>query len=485
VPTPRERTSILANAALLGAWLFLHAPVIRWLGARFAGSPLHAGIVLVAAILLFKGVHPREALAALSRPPRAAPVPVALVTVSALALALCERRLGISTLSAILAGLGAYGLAGLYLDGARFRRALPAALLLTVLLPFGEQADSYFGFAARAFSARVVADLLVAVGKPAVPVETLLLLENGVAHVDVPCSGARSLWTGLLFFLAATCVLGRRPGVRWILAGLAHLALLLVENVVRVAAVVLLAVALDLPRLAEVIHAPIGVLGFAIASALTLVLLRRFVPAPAPVPAPDARAAPPSALAPALAAALLALALVRTPRVALAASRPFHLDLGPAVAAEPLPLTVAEADLFRRWGGSADKRRFRAGAIEGSLLAVFSRSFRAHHPPEVCLAGSGVHVEGLRAVSLGGDASVRVAAADGGRRTAVYWFQSPTRTTADLAARVWDDVSGHERRWVQVSLIVDAPLDVDSPEGRALVATLRTAVARALTEESP
>ena len=96
-----------------------------------------------------------------------------------------------------------------------------------------------------------------------------------------------------------------------------------------------------------------------------------------------------------------------------------------------------------------------------------------------------MRVEGLRAVALGGGDTVRVAAADGGARTVVYWFQSPDRTTGDLAARVWEDVSGREHRWVQVSLVVDAPLDVTSPEGLALVADLRAAVARALTEESP
>jgi exosortase O len=488
MPTAREKSWMVANAALGSAWVFLHAPVIGWLGARFVGSPLHAGIVVGAAALLLRGlrgIRPRDALSALARPPRRAPVPVALVAGAAVAVAFCERRFGPTTLSAVLAGLGAYGLSGLYLDAARFRRALPAALLLTFLLPFGEQADTYFGFAARAFSARTAAGLLQAIGKPTATVETLLLLENGVAHVDVPCSGARSLWTGLIFFLAATCLLGRRPGARWLLAGLVHLALLVAENVVRVAAVVLLAVALDLPHVAEILHAPIGVLGFTLACALTLFVLRRFVPAPAALaavaPAPPA----PPAFAPAMAVALFALALARGPRAAIAGAPPFHLDLGPSIAADPLPLSVAEGDLFRRWGGAADKRRFRAGAVRGSVLAVFSRTFRAHHAPEVCLAGSGVRVEGLRAVSVGGDDTVRVADADGGRRTAIYWFQSPGRTTGDLAARVWEDVSGREHRWVQVSIIVDAPLDVASAEGRALVADLRAAVARALTVESP
>jgi exosortase O len=179
------------------------------------------------------------------------------------------------------------------------------------------------------------------------------------------------------------------------------------------------------------------------------------------------------------------VALARPPRAALASPPPIHLDLGPDIAAEPLALTTAEADLFRRSGGAADKRRFRAGALEGSMLAVFSRSFRAHHPPEICLASSGVRVEGLRAVGLGDGGTVRVASADGGRRTAVYWFQSPERTTADLAARIWDDVRGHERRWVQISMIVDAPLDVASPEGQGLVDRIRAAAARVLAEESP
>jgi hypothetical protein len=67
----------------------------------------------------------------------------------------------------------------------------------------------------------------------------------------------------------------------------------------------------------------------------------------------------------------------------------------------------------------------------------------------------------------------------------VYWFQSPDRTTGDIAARVWDEVRGHERRWVQISMIVDAPVDVASPEGRALVDRIRAAAARVLAEESP
>jgi exosortase O len=498
-PERRLAPAALANAALLGAWLALHAPALRWLGAHFARSPWQAGLLLAALALLARGVR-REALAVFAEPPRPAALQLALAGGAAIGTLVLDRTVDISILAAALFGLGTYGLAGLYLDRDRFRRALPAALLLIALLPFQDQAEAYIGFSARVATARVVGDLLAALGFGAPPVETILVLENGTAHVDIPCSGLRSLWTGLLFLLAATCLLRRRIGARWALVGLFHAALLAGENMARVAAVVLLAAGLGLRRAADVIHVPLGVLGFALACAATLALLRRVVPE-ADSGAPDPRSEPARPvrrarrsegdrrrpwIAPALAAFFVALAAVHVRRPAAAAPpAPPRLELPAAFHARPLPLAVAEADLFRRWGGAADKRRVRLGDHEGTLLAVFSRSWRAHHAPEICLAGSGVRIENLRDVALEDGAAVRVAAADGGRRTAIYWFQSPARTTGDLAARIWDEIGGGERRWVQISLLIDAPIAIESPEGRALVRTIHAAAARALHEEIP
>jgi len=261
---------------------------------------------------------------------------------------------------------------------------------------------------------------------------------------------------------------------------------------------VLVAVALGWRGLAEVLHAPIGVLGFALACAITLALLRRLpamttmtamtaMPAiTAAVPAPAPRATP--WLAPVLASllCLAALAHARRPVPAADGWRP-TLALPAALGSQPLPLTTAESDLFRRHGGVAEKRRVRLGDREATVLAVFSRSFRAHHPPEVCLAGAGVHVDHLGDVALGPDAGVRLASLDGGRRAAVYWYQSPTRTTGDLLARIADEIAGRERRWAQISILVDGPLSLAVPEDRALVDAIRAAAAHALApvEDTP
>ena len=153
--------------------------------------------------------------------PRLVPAPLALVLGAALGYLWAERYLDVSFLGAALFGLGSYGLWGLYVDGGRWRRGLLATLLLIGVLPFGEQADTYAGFALRALTARSVGGVLAGLGIAAVPAETILMLENGVAHVDIPCSGVRSLWAGALFFLGATWVERRRLDGGWLGCGVA------------------------------------------------------------------------------------------------------------------------------------------------------------------------------------------------------------------------------------------------------------------------
>lgn len=83
-------------------------------------------------------------------------------------------------------------------------------------------------------------------------------------NVDLPCSGIRSAWTGLVFFLGATCLLRSRLGLRWILAGAGYLLLLFAANILRVAALALHSHA-GLPALSRLVHEPLGVPGFALA----------------------------------------------------------------------------------------------------------------------------------------------------------------------------------------------------------------------------
>ena len=109
----------------------------------------------------------------------------------------------------------------------------------------------------------------------ALPPSAIIQLENGIADVDVPCSGVKSLWAGCLLFFAATWLLGRRLGLAWILVGLVNLSLLFAAIVLRVFLLVLLGFIADAPEMAHLCHVPLGVLGFVGSSAACLYLLLR------------------------------------------------------------------------------------------------------------------------------------------------------------------------------------------------------------------
>ena len=100
------------------------------------------------------------------------------------------------------------------------------------------------------------------------------LAENGVSQVDLPCSGVKSLWTGALFLIAATWIERRPLNLRWLgVAGIFG-GLLLAANLARVAVLVLVGQVAGWPLAAEMIHVPLGVLGFVAACAAAVMLMR-------------------------------------------------------------------------------------------------------------------------------------------------------------------------------------------------------------------
>ncbi|MCP4534181.1 MAG: hypothetical protein GY831_23525, partial [Delftia sp.] len=209
-------------------------------------------------------------------------------------------------------GLASYGLLGLWMQPRRWRQGLPAVLLLIGCLPFGEHMQTFVGYPLRILTAAIVRDGLSATGVASIGVDTILVFENGVSQVDLPCSGIKSLWTGMLFLVAATWIERRRLNLRWLLVALALGGLLFVANVARVGVLVVVGQVAGWRLTAEMLHVPLGVLGFIAACAAAVALLRL----QRPILQDDAPSAldRPAWLTPVLAAAILAMALAYTPR---------------------------------------------------------------------------------------------------------------------------------------------------------------------------
>ena len=268
-----------ANVALAGVWLVLYRPVFDYLATVFTREDFRTNQLVLIGILVLIALQMRGSAVR----PRldAAPQlrwPAFLLALGASAgFVAAERFLDVNSLSATLFGLATYGLLGLWMQPARWRSGLPAALLLIGVLPFGDHLQTFVGYPMRIATAGIVRDGLAAAGVHSVGVDTILVFENGISQVDVPCSGVKSLWTGMLFLLAATWIQRKPINARWLLVAAIFAGMLFVVNLARVAVLVTVGQVAGLQLAAEMLHVPLGVLGFGAACAAAVFLLNHLV----------------------------------------------------------------------------------------------------------------------------------------------------------------------------------------------------------------
>jgi exosortase O len=390
--------------------------------------------------------------------------------------------------------LGSYGLLGLWLRSDRWRQGLPAGLLLVGALPFGEHMQTFIGYPVRVLTASAVREGLGMLGIPSVSVDTILVLETGISKVDLPCSGVKSLWTGGLFFLAATWIDRRPVNLRWLLAGLVFAVLLLAANLVRVAALVLAGHVAGWMLLAEMLHVPLGVLGFVAACGGGLLLLRWAGKAPESGASDEnqpnlAGIQRPVWLAPLLAGLITVMALVYTPRPDVAVGNALAEWQFPAsLGVEAWPLSEGEQDWLSQSGVKAAQRwHFDWRGMRGSMLLVTSDTWRAHHRPERCFEVYGLKTDTAWTALAAPDFPVRMLRLDSqakhGQFSAAYWLQSASVVTDDYATRIWADLSPERGDWVLVTVLFDGPVDPLSTDAQALYKTLRQVVEQGFTGE--
>lgn len=484
-----------ANIAILSIWLWLFHSVYPYLGIIFTRQEFRTNQVVLAAVLALvifqirKGdLRPRtDAL------PHLYPPALGLALGGAILFLLAERYLDINTLSATLFGLASYGLIGLWLRPAYWRAGLPAALLLIGALPFGEHMDTFIGYPLRIVTARLVSQGLAGLGVPNLGVDTILIFENGVSQVDSPCSGVKSLWTGALFLLAATWIERRPLNRRWLLATLVFGTLLLVANLGRVALLVLIGQILGWRLMAQMLHVPLGVIGFIAACGAALVMLRwagsqvTLQESDQSVPLPTLRR--PAWLAPSLVAVLIGLALLYSPRPQpVAAASPLAWQFPREIQTSFWPLSQRELDWLtsasKERGVVASRWRFEMGELHGSLLLVASDTWRAQHRPERCFTVYGLEVQESQPMMVRDNFPVRWLSLgqgdDPSLYSAAYWLQSTDRITEDYAARIWDDLAPTPQPWVLVTVLFDAPIEFQSKAAMQLFNVLQQVVQASL-----
>jgi len=517
-----------ANAAIAGLWLWLYRPVFDYLAIIFSREDFRTNQIVLAGVIVLIAAQARQGrvrarqgrvkarqgrvkarqgrvrartgrvrLRIDAAPQISTPALILALGGSALYLAV-ERFLDVNTLSASLFGLASYGLLGLWMEPRRWREGLPAALLLIGALPFGEHMQTFVGYPMRVLTAGIIRDGLAAVGVGSIGVDTILVLENGVSQVDLPCSGVKSLWTGTLFLVAATWIERRRLNVHWILTALAFAGLLFTANVARVGVLVVVGQVAGWQLAAEMLHVPLGMMGFVAACAAAVALLQL-----GQRNAQDIRdtcdgrgdnATPtldrPIWLAPMLGVTILGMVLAYTPRPHTGLTQqPPAWEFPANLVTEPMLLKPDEVEWLTRGGAeSADRRRFEwrgeTGPISGSMILVTSTTWRAQHRPERCFEVYGLSIDDSRTHLVAPDFPVRfVSLGDGdghGLVSATYWFQSVGHTTDDYATRMWADLAPERDRWVLVTVLFDEVRDPGAANVHAFYTALHEAVGRGL-----
>jgi exosortase O len=456
------------NGVILLLWLRLYTPIFSYLHIIFQREDFRLNqIVLVAVLALIglqlrrEGIRPQ-----LDAAPRLRHLPLALALGGAAAYLLVERFWDINMLAACLFALASYGLLGLWLSPHRWRQGLPAVLLLIGVLPFGEHLQTFVGYPMRIFTAEMVQQGFTAVGIHSIGVDTILIFENGISQVDLPCSGVKSLWTGMLFLLAATWVEARPLNRRWFLVLLLFAPLLFAANFARVAVLVFVGQVMGWTLLAEMLHVPLGVLGFVVVCATAAWLWRVRATGSEVI---NVETDQPAAFSHTLSLCLILAILMMIPLYAqrpqtglTAVSPTWHFP--DALQIEPLPLKPDENEWLTRDGATAaDRFRFRWGNSSGTMILITSQTWRAHHRPERCFEVYGLTLDSSQPYLVTADFPLRlVTLGKSDQRqlyTASYWFQSAARTTDDYGARIWADVTLEREPWVLVSILFDDPVD--------------------------
>jgi exosortase O len=489
------------NLVLLVLWAWLYWPVFQYLAVLFTREEFRTNqiVLLVVAGLL---VYRARRLGLRFEPdakPRLFWPGLALASGSSTAYLLVERYLDINTLSAVLFGLASYGLLGLWLSSSRWKRGIPAMLLLIGVLPFGEHLETFAGYPLRTFTAGLVRDALSGLGYHSVGVDTILVFESGISQVDIPCSGVKSLWTGALFLLAATWIENRQIGLRWLMVGLATGLLLFSSNLVRVAVLALVGPGLGWMLLARMLHIPLGVLGFLAVCAVTLYLLKRVPETPQALPSVEAaqsigRNEKPVWLAPVVVFCVLVMALAYSPRAAnqqVLAGGPPVWRFPAELTVQPAPLSPREQEWIRQGGAeTADRLSFQwlspEQPVTGTLMFLTSQSWRGQHNPERCFEVFGLTVKESYTYLVSAEFSLRYLSLAYGeapdRLSAAYWLQSKDQTTEDFGKRIWADLSPNRERWVLVTVLFDRLRLPQSADLAQFFTAIHASVNRSLNE---
>lgn len=456
-------TSLLAIGVLIAV---LFQSPLRWLYQSLYATEYRLHSILLVGFLVFLGIRGLNRKNWIRRF-QLARLPLAVFLGGIIGFFVSEKLLDADIISCFFAGLAIYGLIGFISEAHRWQAAFPLVLLFFACLPFSYHIETFLGFPLRVVSAKIAGNLLAVLGTKVQSTETILLLENRFAHIDLPCSGIKSLWSITLFSIILSLIEQLKINAAWALSLVLGWCLVITANIFRIVVLALLANAALSKSVANSIHLPLGLVGFLAACGVTCLIFtcicRRYERVETVSPQYFNRKA---AILVILVLALSIFVNELYPPAAGARSVPRSTgDSGGS-----LELTDREKNFFPRNGVIAyRKNRFRISGLTGTAFLVLAKSWRGHHHPEQCLHGQGHTIASARTLLIRNGLPVRNIKIDHSANEVVYWFQSAAGSTDDYSSRIWSGLMHPDRPYVMVTLYIDRPRTIEDPDLKALI----------------
>lgn len=480
------------------AWCLANIPAITWLFSLSIEIPTLYKIVIGFSIVALVGRSLLKFYPSDDRTSHHAPAfspllvlrryPLLLMFGASICSIALQWIIDIKQLTVLLFILGTYGLYGLFAEQTFWRKNLPIAGLLACILPCCSQLNSGLGLPARVLTAQIVENLLSFWQIGAISSYDIIVLENGIARVDVPCSGIKTLLVGTLFLLAATWLEKRQLSWKWLAVCAANFLMLVSANALRVLVLVLVADVWQQPTYAEILHVPLGIVGLVCASFLSWLMLQK-IPQVQGTKKIDFNSQPDAQIfknqrwaKPGIVAAVVVLAAISqlyhvgTQKAAIA-----PLKFPEQIVSQSIPLNPSEQKFFGHYPDTlTQKQRFVSGNLRGSMLTVASTSWQSYHAPELCFAASGIPVNSIEKKQLNPAVTARWLSLQNNQLSATYWLQSSQQTTDNFLSRIGSDLTHKNRTWVLVSILFDSPVNSESDEVKDFTASVHATVKQSL-----
>lgn len=437
---------------IVGLSLVLFLSPLTWFMGQLVIEPFNAVLVLILPIAWYF----RRQSTLRVKPLSYSLLPTLLFGVFVVAYVLNENFLGVHIFSAVLFLGAAYGLLGLILSGQQWRGLFVPFCLFVLVLPFEGYLDVYLGFPLRLLCAEWTGEILRIGGIASITSESIIVIEEKSAYVDLACSGIKGIWAGGIFYLLLSVIEGHKVTWRWCAIGLAFVACLIMANVLRITCLVLLSLVADQAWLADLVHQGIGLLGFGLSCILAWAGLRLWLKRSCSdldhVDGPRTE----STFFPLLLTTGLLLSVwVHQPYRPIALDAVSNVRLPSEFQSQRIDLSDYEKEFFARNSASVSKLRFELGDLTGSVLLVNSRYWKAQHKPHNCYMGQGLSLgfEGLWLLKE--EQAVRFIQIENASKTAVYWFQSADKLTPDYSARILNGIVSPNTTWLMISILFD------------------------------